>query len=642
MLHKIRFITDGITQKERNTLTFAAKELQRYLGEVSDEVFSIIPSSDYNPDEDALYLGINLSDKLLNVDDKSLDDAILIETNCLTGLITGTNPCSVLIAAYRFLKELGFAFLHPGKNGEYYPDAIESKKVYVCEKASYRHRGICIEGSVYQKYLTDIIDWIPKASMNGYFVQFQLPRVFFDRFYMGESPYRGKTKLSDDDIRSFVSLAEDEIEKRSLQYHGVGHGWTTQAFGIDGSSWSEHDEPEEEYRDVLAEINGKRLLWKGVPLNTNLCYSKAKARDRVTDNIVKYCKEHDNVTYLHFWLADGSNNNCECDNCRQKRTSDYYVMMLNELDAKLEAEGLDTKIVFLVYVDLLWKPLYERFKNSNRFVLMFAPIRRSYTSSFGTATGGEMKPYELNKLDFPTGVADNLAYLRDWQNDFNCDSFDFDYHFMWDHYYDFAQYHHAHVVYEDIKNLSAVGLNGFISCQIQRAFLPTSLNMNVLASTLWNKNLSFEEISDTILSTEFGAKYSLVQKYLAELSEHDCAEAIRGEKPVATEEMVKNLTHSVEIIKDFESVIKAEIASAQNEQILWAWQKLEFHAKLYSAMLDVYIRIAKGEEVNDCDKVKDIAFKSEMRFKDEFDAMHFIDTFETRTIPKLYGRFEGA
>jgi hypothetical protein len=36
----------------------------------------------------------------------------------------------------------------------------------------------------------------------------------------------------------------------------------------------------------------------------------------------------------------------------------------------------------LVYVDLLWEPLQENIRNPERFILMFAPITRTYSQAF--------------------------------------------------------------------------------------------------------------------------------------------------------------------------------------------------------------------------------------------------------------------
>ncbi len=635
MSYKIRPLIGNLNSKDRETVIFAAKELQKYLTLVSDNDFSVIPTEKRDENETgAVYLGINLSKAILSVENADLDDAILIDVNNFTGVITGTNARSVLIAAYRYLKELGFAFIRPGKGGEHYPEELNLKAVSVNEKASYRHRSICIEGSVFQKNLTDIIDWLPKAAMNGYFVQFKLPKVFFDRWYLEDTPYRDKEMLSYDDIKAMVELGEEEMKKRSLMYHTMGHGWTCQAFGVDGISWEEGDEPDPKYNELIALVNGERKLWKNGPLITNLCYSNPKAKQRITDDVLNYCKENPDVSYVHFWLSDGTNNFCECDNCRGTRPSDFYVQLLNEIDEKLTKANLNTKIVFLIYVDLLWKPVCEKLKNSDRFVMMFAPISRSYSKPFDPDSTAQIRPFELNKLEFPADIGENIAYLKDWQQDFKCDSFDFDYHFMWEHYFDFAQYRLAEVLYQDIKNLEPLGLNGLVSCQIQRAFLPTSLCMNVMADTLWNKEVDFDALSDNVLKTEFGDKYAGVKKYLSDLSKYGAVKFVnvREHDDIVTDKNVSDLTTAIQTIDNFMPVIEAEKANSGKQS---AWEKLEFHAELYRTMLEYYLEAAKGNGFGDYDHIKDMALKNELRFKDEFDAQYFLQTFGNHVVKRL-------
>jgi hypothetical protein len=60
------------------------------------------------------------------------------------------------------------------------------------------------------------------------------------------------------------------------------------------------------------------------------------------------------------------------------RPADYYVILLNELDEALGHVGYPGKVVFLAYADLLWPPEVEQIHNPERFILMFAPITRSY------------------------------------------------------------------------------------------------------------------------------------------------------------------------------------------------------------------------------------------------------------------------
>lgn len=622
MLCKIKPIVT-LCEKDNKILMFAAKELQKYLKMVICEEIPVMATNEYTPCEKVIYLGTDLT-SLPDVADKNYDDAIGIQVENFAGFITGTNARSVLIGVYRFLREKDYKFIRPGKDGEVIPESVTGSRVYVLEKASYRHRGMCMEGGMFQEEFADVIDWLPKVSMNEYFVQFKIPRTFFDRWYASNNPYTETKQLTTEEIMNILSDAEEDMNLRGILYHGVGHGWTSSAFGMEGSSFDATDEiPTEEQKSIMAQVNGVRDLWYKVPLNTNLCYSREDVRTSVADDIVNYCAEHPNVDYLHFWLADGCNNHCECENCRDTRPSDYYVMMLNDIDKKLTEKGLKTKIVFLLYYDLLWKPLTEKFKNSDRFTLMFAPIRRSYSSSYDACAKGVMTEFNRNKLIWPKSIGDCLEYLRDWQKFFEGDSFVFDYHFMWDHYYELPQYRHAQVLHGDIKALCDIGINGFINCQVHRVFTPTSLGMNILAETLWNKEISFDAVCENVLKTEFGAKWEKVRDYLSTLSGLSVAIAVRNEETY-TNAHTENLIKSKEIIKAFAAEFEPELKG----QLCENWAKLMFFGEVYDKIIDYIIACGDEKEEQTLNAVVDFVYKNEYRFRDVFDGSYFVLTLK--------------
>ena len=622
MLCKIKPILTP-NEKENRTLMFAAKELQKYLRMVIDEEIPVMPAREMTEEENVIYIGTDLCTCIPEVNDKEIDDAICINVENFSGIISGCNPRSVLIGVYRFLKEKGFKFIRPGKDGEIIPQTIDGSGVKICEKASYRHRGMCIEGGVFQEELCDVADWLPKVAMNEYFVQFRLPRTFFDRWYNSENPYTESKALTTEEIQAIIKDFEDELEKRNIMYHAVGHGWTSEAFGMEGSSFDPTDiEPTQEQKSVMAKIDGKRELFYKTPLFTNLCYSRQDVRDSVTDNIVNYCEEHPQVKYLHFWLADATNNHCECDECRKNIPSEYYAMMLNDLDRKLTEKGIDTKIVFLLYYDLLWKPIKNKIQNQDRFTMMFAPIGRSYSCSYDANAHGEMKPFVLNNLEFPHGIGDTLEYLRDWQKDFSGDSFVFDYHFMWDHYYDFAQYKHAQILSDDIKNLESIKINGFVNCQVHRVFTPTSLGMNIFAETLWNKEVSFDAVCQNVLKAEYGDKWESVRDYLKALSDNNYAKLLRKEEKYDDTYKAK-LEASLKILADY----KAEIEKGLSSDLAQNWKKMELHSKLYALMVEYVLKYGTDEAEEIGKKVVDTAYKYEDEFKDVFDASYFVSTF---------------
>mgnify|MGYP007090151261 CR=1 FL=1 len=147
--------------------------------------------------------------------------------------------------------------------------------------------------------------------------------------------------------------------------------------------------------------------------------------------IVNYAKERRDVDYLHVWLSDARNNICECEHCQKDLPSDQYVRILNQLDEALTKEGLDTKICFLLYHELLFAPEKEKLKNPERFTMMFAPITRTFEMSYEDVNYEtdvpEPKAYVRNKIVLPNSLEENLSYLFAWKKMFDGDSFVYDY-----------------------------------------------------------------------------------------------------------------------------------------------------------------------------------------------------------------------
>jgi len=588
------------------TVAFAAEELMRCLKQMNSDLrITAIAAEDYVPGDDALYVGCSpaLSHLLPAVEDPDKDDAIHIAVSGGAGVITGTNPRSVLIAVYRYLRQLGCAFPRPGRESEIIPHCLpEQIPVSLTEAASYRHREVCIEGAVSYEHVADMIDWLPKVALNGYFVQFIHPYHFFRRWYDHQSnPLMEKEPLTDAEIDGLYAQLQKEITKRGLLYHAVGHCWTCEPFGVPGTGWGTASQPPSpEVQPLLAQVNGKRDWWGGVPLNTNLCYSNPAVREKITDAIVDYCAANPAVNYLHFWLADSPNSHCECDACTETPT-DYYVMMLNALDEKLTARGIDTKIVFLTYFDLLWAPEKEVIKNPDRFTLMFAPITRTYSRSFTVAeeeiAAAQVPPFVKNKIVLPRTVEENVALLRKWQDTFHGDSFDFDYHMMWDHYHDPGSISEARLIHEDMKNLRRLGLGGMNSCQVQRAFFPTSLTMVAMAETLWNRDISFADIVRDYFPTTFGPDGYKVWRYLTKLSTLFDPVWLRGEKPAHDPEKARDFARIQEIIEKFLPKIYENINNpALSRSARQAWEYLVYHAQVCTIFAQACAYRAEGEQ----------------------------------------------
>lgn len=513
-MYKINVVTVN------ETVIFAAEELKKYLRMMMPEAGNFNICFDIGT-EDGIRLGLmqDFGLDVSDVKDTKLDDIIYIDMQEKEGIIAGDNPRSVLLAVYDYLRENGCRWLLPGIDGEYIPmrDTVPVKRRFV---PTCRYRGWVSEGTVFQQSFREAIDFAPKLGFNVFMIEFKFPKSYYMRYYEHvNNPHRAPEPVGFETMIQWKRQLECEITKRGLQYHDMGHGFTYEPFGIatpDGWNTEYEDKVTPEYRDVIAKINGARKI-RHYPINTNLCMSNLNARTKVAEYAVEYAKMHSNVDYLHIWLADANNNHCECENCIAKRPSDWYVVLLNEIDEAFTKAGLDTKIVFIAYFDTAWAPLYEIIKNPNRFVLMIAPITRSYLETLPNGVKVAPAPFELNKLKMPPTLEAFFALFEGWKKMWKGDNISFEYHFWRAMWMDISHIGIAKRLSEDVKVYKQYGINGILEDGSQRCFFPTGLALYVYARTLYDDRLSYEEIVEDYFFHAFGEDWKLFYDYLEEL-----------------------------------------------------------------------------------------------------------------------------
>ena len=618
-------------------ISYAAEELKRCL-EIMDpsQPVLLLTYPTYRSDlKEALWVGMDpaFAGAVPEVPVAELDDAIAIEVEGGCGFITGANPRAVLIAVYRYLRALGAAWVRPGRDGEVLPACdVRRRTVSIRETPSCRHRGICIEGSVSLEHVCEIIDWMPRVGLNAYFNQFMIPATFYERWYEHYlNPTLTPYPVDHADIEGIRDSTVLEIKRRGLLYHATGHGWTCEPFGISGTGWDadrEHPVPEES-RPFLALVNGKRELSGNIPLNTNLCYSNPEVRERMSDAVVDYCLERPEVDYIHVWLADGFNNHCECENCVTKRPADWYIDILNLIDQKMTAKGLKTRVVFLMYFDLYWPPVESKLDNPDRFVLMFAPITRTYSKSLGEA--GDFDPkklpaYQRNQNQMPRSVEENLCWLRQWQQFFPGDCFDYDYHYMWDHLRDTAHMSMNQVLFEDMKSMDKLGMNGMISCQNQRVWMPSGFGMAAMAAALWDRNTDYQQMADEYFAAAFGPDGSLVKDYLEELSRLMTPAYFRREMGDVSPEAAENFQQVPCLTGEFVSVILDNLDRPLPKTQHQSWVYLDFHRRFTELLAATAQLLAQGnreEALNRFQRVCRHLQDHELEIADVFDVYEF-------------------
>ena len=580
------------------TVSYAVDELARYL-KLMDKSLLVDQRTYLAYDasvENVVWVGLTPM-----VEYNKLDDEILIDVKDGVGTISGASERAVLIAAYRFLRELGCRWIRPGDDGEVIPEKKLDKaalNVNVHETPDRRYRVIAIEGASMYEHIYNMINWIPKVGMNAYYTQHLSPASFYRCWYGHKyNPFREAEDIEFDSITHSSTRIDEEIDKRSLGHLAVGHGWLLYPYDIYDKR--NYTLPPEMVED-MALISGKRGIFGaqvGIDGNsgnigfTQFCYSKKSVRDKVVEWAVEYCRNNPSVTFIRFILADGMNNWCECEECRKMRPADWYMMLLNDLDEALTAAGLDTKVSFVIYVDLLWAPTQIKLKNPDRFIMNLSPSSRTYSRPlYDTKVNPddiELPEFNLNNNTFPRDVESIIAHFNAWRRwNPDCKCVIFDYHLMWDHYLDPGYASCARLLHKDVTGLDRFGFSGFISCQEQRAAFPTGLPMYAMAAGLWNKNSKFEDVSREYYEAAFGEDGPAVEAYLEKISELFDPAFMRNDHVEAHHNCIERMDAIDALVNEFETkyIYPNREKSAQ-------WKYLSYHStycKMYAELVRTY------------------------------------------------------
>ncbi len=632
--------------KEDTAVVYAAEELKKYLKMLRPDASDVEISFNKNG-TDGFRLGL-MQDFGLDVYDAvdtALDDILYIETDGDRGIIAGDNPRSVLLSVYEYLKKQGCVWLFPGKDGEMIPEIEELAPVSYRYKPSMRYRGPSSEGSIYQRAILEAIDFIPKLGMNYFMIEFRIPTSYYRRHYnhMYNQMNRPPEPVSLRAILKWKRECEAEISKRGLIFADVGHGWAADALGIDSALRSEDGDNDKiippENRQYLALVNGERKLVGNTPNWTQFCMSSETARRKFVLEVAKYAEIHTNVDELHISLGDSPNKHCECERCVTKIPSDWFAILLNEIDEELTRRGIKTKLGFSGYFETLWAPVTEKIKNSDRFVMEFCPITRSYTSSVPTELPDfEIAPYERNKMKLPDTVADNLAAFLGWRKKFFGPMLVFEYH-MWRHQYlDVGNMALAKIMSDDVKRYHKHGFMGIDENCSERSFFPTGFLFYVYARTMFDVSLGFEELKREYFTAAFGEDGMKFADYLERLGKAIGFEYLEGERSDAPEDNlfyapshVDSIKNAKPIIAEGRELIRKNYNMPERMQT-YSVRLLELHADYADMLSDVMIAKAAGDD-NEADarynRMMEEMGKREIYFETCYDHGLLFNSFST-------------
>ncbi|MBR3403682.1 MAG: DUF4838 domain-containing protein [Firmicutes bacterium] len=625
-------------------ILFAKEELTRYLTRMGAPAIRLLIGR-----ADLAVYGFE------KVADPSLDDQYLIDVEPDGGIILGGNDRSVLLGAYRYLTMIGCAFLRPGLAHEVVPVKLSPSDYRAKERftASLRHRGVCLEGADSVENILDFIDWSPKVGYNSFFLQFEYPQTFLERYYSHQkNPLLPPVDWKMADSVRLMPYLSEAMEKRGILQHRVGHGWTSKVLGCEATGWdTEEKEFDEVTRSLIAKVGGKRELYYGVPTNTNLCLSNPEARARYAAAVVDYVSKNPATDYLHLWLADGSHNSCECEACnalrngKQPRPSDHYIDLLNDVDAALTAAGLDVKLVMLMYVDLLWPPIVSHLNNPGRFVLMFAPIYRTFEHAFDEVQSlPEEIPLELNKTPFPKDLPNNLTLLKGWQEATGgSDCFDYDYYMGRAHYGDPTYINLSRIIVRDLKDAKRLKMNGINSCQELRAHFPNGLAGYVMARVSADTSLTYEALAAEYYEACYGASGKDVLAVMEKLSDCFHIDYVLHQRPWIDPEYHAQL-ENVSGLLDELTELYADHTPVSSEAQQHMWEELLFFTLYTDLYTQILLHLTAGEDAEAIDlfdhDFTDLVTRHEMVDQSGLDVFRVLSVFGSAV--KHDPRFLGA
>ncbi len=585
------------TENIKMVIDFANEEYEKF----AKKMFTDIGG------ENEIYIGLPQNNEVTLDEWK---DEIYINVKEGKGVITGSNPCSVVIAMYRFLKECGARFIRPGKDGDYIPETtLADKVVFVNEKATSEKRTMIIEGACKFENVYNMIEFCPKIGLNGYEFQFLLSTPFYKRWYThAKNPFKENEKVSEDTLNEFEARLKKEVVRRGMKLQTMGHGWTAYPVGLFPDGWGKlPDEAVKSATPYLALYNGKRELVNGSPFLSNLCYSQKEVQEKMADYMIQYCKQNPDISIIKFALSDNINTACECENCKDHRMSDLVIRVLNYIDERMTEEGLPQRIGVLAYQDTLWAPREENLKNPERFYMGFYPISHVYHEPLPTENIPTKEPYPfvLNKLTISQDNYKQLAHLKDWQRSADGRWIIGEYHNMWDHYLDIGYQQISEVLCNDIKNQEKLGLIGLEMYQPQRCAFPTAMPLHAMGETMWNKNISFRQISEEYFRYAYGNNWEQALDYLQTLSNTYDMKIKPGGRAYTALDCIPTLEKCIELVDAFEEK-RESIKDESTPLTATSWSDLALHNQYVKRYLSAILVGLGGEEEKGLEQVNEL------------------------------------
>jgi hypothetical protein len=515
---------------------FAAEELQSYVGQItgaSEKIPIVIAGGGViaGPANEIIIGRPETNPRLaalgalsaLRLDTNFLGDDGYIIKSINTGtnnalILSGSNDRSSLFAVYHLLETCGVRFYgYKSRNGEIVPHltALSIPPLDIVEKPRMKYRFVSDNGfnADNKTELIDVADWGAKNRCNAFML----------------TPSRAGESWSQIDL--------EEVQKRGFLIAGPGHFLAR--LTPDEKLFATHPE-------YFPLIKGKRNpvyspAWGGA---TAFCWSNPDAMRIVVGNAVKYFQENPFIDLLAIYPPDGSQHGSQCQDplCSQQTMSDWYLTLLNNIDAALRQLPSHPKLMWISYNECSVPPPHAQPLDGGKdFILVWCNELRDHREPMDSPANRrasrvlQWKPrLKSIKTDWMKNPGDqNLAAYYRWQN--------------WNHYltsggYEGSvtvlDYYNAHVakslsipmldycqsgpwpdnvMQKDFEFYGSQRISGWQNCTDYYNDKPNSYWNRLSARLMWNPSEDVAAIDRDFYGKVYGPAGEVMQDYFTAL-----------------------------------------------------------------------------------------------------------------------------
>ncbi len=464
----------------REELSFAAKELQSYLGKIfkTDFKFSDKPSGDFH---------LSLFDDAEHIQDLIPDDSsesyiIVIDNRRVS--FYGNRPRTLLYAVYDFLRaELACEFAISADKLEKIPEQASLNIPTSCrvESPAFPQRGLgfhtdtCVDVDFYENF----IDWLAKLRYNRIQINIRLWEQMAHRL----GPF-----IQDRDL-------DLDLGVHSLNF-----------FLPESKYYAEHPEW---YADVENRF-GRQLR-----------FSCLESIPEISRSIIAFLEKHPDVKYLGLWPLDG----IDFDSRELASGEMGYIVLnyVNSITEKIIKKFPDLIIDHLAYVGYVSPP--DNIKPHPAITTSVCHYwSRNFTQPindfwygrghFASDCSKEKAQKKFHPLRSHRQCCEDLCGWRELGSSI-----------VFSYYPDLNLSCHnifeiSEVIQDDMRYYNAIGVKGSLACYcMHEEFLWLFREMHVLGETLWNPEVNMDQLNNSLLNAVFEDAAGDMRNFYASLNE---------------------------------------------------------------------------------------------------------------------------